>query len=154
MAAFALDLAFGDPRWLPHPVRLIGQAAGILETCYTRVLGRSRLAGVLFTVTMVGATWGLVAALVGLTGRWDWRAGALIQTLLLYTTFAARDLDVESRLVFEALEAGDLPKARQDLSQIVGRDTANLEEPEIVRAAVETVAENTVDGVVSPCSLH
>ena len=150
LAAFALDLALGDPRWLPHPVRWIGRAAGALENLLTRLCGRNRATGTLFTATIVGATWAATAALLWRLAQWDWRAAAAAQTLLLYTAFAARDLDVESRLVYRALEQGDLPQARRNLSQIVGRDTAQLDEPEVVRAAIETVAENTVDGVVSP----
>lgn len=150
VAAFALDLALGDPRWLPHPVRLIGKAAGALEHFLTRWLGRNRMAGTLFTATIVGATWTATVALLWCIAQFDWRAAAVAETLLMYTAFAARDLDAESRLVFLALEGGNLSQARRNLSQIVGRDTAQLDEAEVVRAAVETVAENTVDGVVSP----
>ncbi|HUY35272.1 MAG TPA: adenosylcobinamide-phosphate synthase CbiB [Pirellulales bacterium] len=150
MAAFAIDLVLGDPRWLPHPVRLIGRACTSLEAVLARVLGRGYVAGMLYTLVIVAGVWAVAAGLVGLAAAWDWRAGVAVQVLLLYTTLAARDLDVESRRVFLALEAGDLPRARGDLSQIVGRDTAGLDESEVVRAAVETVAENTVDGVVAP----
>ncbi len=150
MAAFAIDLALGDPRWLPHPVLMIGRASTLLEAVLARLLGRGPVAGILFTLVIVAGVWAVAAGLVGLAAAWDWRAGVAVQVLLLFTTLAARDLDVESRLVFHSLEAGDLPQARRDLSRIVGRDTSHLDEPEVVRAAVETVAENTVDGVVAP----
>lgn len=150
MAAFALDLACGDPRWLPHPVRLIGRAAGGLEWLLERLAGRGYLAGLAFTLAIVAGTWAATAALVQVASNWDWRAGLAVEIVLLYTALAARDLDVESRPVFTALAAGDLPGARSWLARIVGRDTARLDEPEVVRAAVETIAESTVDGVVAP----
>ncbi|HEX4148083.1 MAG TPA: adenosylcobinamide-phosphate synthase CbiB, partial [Pirellulales bacterium] len=149
-AAFATDLLVGDPRWLPHPVRLIGKAASGLEAALARLLGRGYLAGVVFTVTLVAGSWLAAAALVALAAAYDPRLGLLVETLLVYTALAARDLDVESRRVFTDLAAGSVSRARQSLAAIVGRDTAGLGEPEIVRAAVETVAENTVDGVVAP----
>src|SRR5438105_791650 len=127
MAAFAIDLALGDPRWLPHPVRLIGQASTLLEAVFTRLLGRGYVAGVLFTLLIVAGVVVVAAAILGLAAACDGRAGVAVQVLLLYTTLAVRDLDVESRRVFRALEAGDLPQARRDLSQIVGRETANLD---------------------------
>ena len=149
-AAFATDLLLGDPRWLPHPVRLIGKAAGGLEAGLTRLVGRGHLAGMVFTVALVAGTWAAAAALVSLAAACDPRLGLLVETLLVYTALAARDLDVESRRVCRDLNAGNLPQARLHLAAIVGRDTGRLDEPEIVRATVETVAENTVDGVVAP----
>ena len=149
-AAFALDLALGDPRWLPHPVRWIGLAATTLERFFVHWLGRTYLAGLLFTALIVGGVWAVCIALTVAAASWDWRAGFAVQTVLLYTTLAARDLDVESRLVLRALEDGDLPEARRALSMIVGRNTDSLEESEVIRAAVETVAESSVDGVVAP----
>lgn len=149
-AAFALDLAMGDPRWLPHPVRWIGFAGTTLEKFFVYWLGRTYLAGLLFTALIVSGVLAVCIALMVAAARWDWRAGFAVQTVLLYTTLAARDLDVESRLVLRALEKGDLPGARRALSMIVGRDTDSLEEPEVIRAAVETVAESSVDGVVAP----
>ncbi len=150
MAAFALDLACGDPRWLPHPVRLIGWSADRLEALLARAIGRGYVAGLAFTLAIVGGVWVTAAAWVAVANDWDWRAGVAVQIVLIYTTLAAHDLDVESRPVFDALAAGDLREARSKLSRIVGRDTAQLDEPEIVRATVETIAESTVDGVVSP----
>ncbi|HEV3025727.1 MAG TPA: adenosylcobinamide-phosphate synthase CbiB [Pirellulales bacterium] len=149
-AAFALDLALGDPRWLPHPVRLIGLAATYLERLFVYCLGRTYLAGLLFTTVIVAGTWAVAASLVVAATAWDWRAGLAAQALLLYTTLAARDLDVESGRVYRALADRDLVAARGALSMIVGRDTQLLNEAEVVRAAVETVAESSVDGVVAP----
>lgn len=149
-AAFATDLLLGDPPWLPHPVRAIGKAAEMLERTVTRIAGRSRLAGTVFTATIVLGAWMAAAMLVRAASAVNPIGGLLVETLLIYTALAARDLDVHSRRVFTALATGDLPQARRFLAAIVGRDTDQLAEPEIVRAAVETVAENTVDGVVAP----
>lgn len=149
-AAFALDLALGDPRWLPHPVRLIGFVATKLEKVFVNCFGRSYVAGLLFTAVVVGGTWVVAATLVSGAAARDWRAGLAVEILLLYTALAARDLSVESSRVYRALAYGDLPAARNLLSMIVGRDTQHLDEGEVVRATVETVAESSVDGVVAP----
>jgi adenosylcobinamide-phosphate synthase len=135
IAGMALDLALGDPRWLPHPVRGLGWMAARLE----RVCPRTRTAGILFWLASVGAG----CVLVRLTLPWA-------EVYWVWSLLALRDLDVEASLVIRALERGDLEDARRKLALIVGRDTADLDEPEILRAAVETVAENLSDGVIAP----
>lgn len=150
LGAFVLDLLLGDPRWFPHPVRLMGWSAVGLEWLFTRVLGRNRFSGILFTILIVGGFYALAWALLRAADRFDHRLALGLSTFLLYTCFAARDLDIESTRVFRDLERGDLEASRKSLSMIVGRETSRLDEPEITRAAVETVAENTVDGVISP----
>ena len=101
-AAFALDLALGDPRWLPHPVRLIGWFATRLESILVYLLGRTYVTGLLFTVLIVSGTWLATAALLAVAASWDWRAGLVAETLALYTTLAARDLAVETSQVYRA----------------------------------------------------
>jgi adenosylcobinamide-phosphate synthase len=150
LGAIALDLVLGDPRWFPHPVRLMGWSARGLEWLLVRLLGRNRPAGMLFTLLIVGGSYASVRALLWAAERWDHRAALGLTTALLYTCFAARDLDVESTRVYRDLERGDLEASRRSLSMIVGRETSRLDEAEVTRAAVETVAENTVDGVISP----
>jgi adenosylcobinamide-phosphate synthase len=90
------------------------------------------------------------ALLTGAAGRIHPWLGDAVSILLLYMTLAARDLADHSSAVWQALEAGDLPEARRLVSWLVGRDTERLTEPKIVRAAVESVAENTVDGIIAP----
>jgi adenosylcobinamide-phosphate synthase len=147
LAAVALDLALGDPRWLPHPVRGIAWLASRLESLAG---GRSRLAGLavaLLVYVAAGATaWGIVrlAALAGPI------CAAVASIAVLYTTIAARDLVHHSMAVRRALAAGDIVEARRRVAAIVGRDTGRLDERGIVRAAVESVAESTVDGVTAP----
>jgi adenosylcobinamide-phosphate synthase len=150
IAALLVDLALGDPRWLPHPVRGIGRLAGGLETFARRWLGDGRMAGLAAAVAVVaiagGAAWGAIA----LAGRWHPLAADVVGIGLIYTTIAARDLVAHSQAVFAALAAGDLPEARRRVGRIVGRDTDALDASGVVRAAVESVAESTVDGVTAP----
>ncbi len=148
--ALALDLALGDPRWLPHPVRLMGRAALALEAPARRRFASARVAGAVTAAAVVGGTaagaWLLLAA-AGWVAPW---LADLAAVLLLYTTLAARDLEDHARAVLASLEAGDLPKARARVGRLVGRDTADLDPAGVTRAAVESVAENTVDGVLAP----
>ncbi|MBA3004733.1 MAG: cobalamin biosynthesis protein CobD [Desulfurivibrio sp.] len=149
LIAILLDQLFGDPRWLPHPVRIIGATCAGLEKV-TRTLLPPFAAGIC-TVTLI----------LGLTGLTTWgliEGGALIHPwladltsiILLYTTIAAGDLAGHSRQVYAPLATGDLTEARKRVGMIVGRDTANLDEEGVTRAAVESVAESMVDGVTAP----
>lgn len=148
--AYVADLAFGDPRWLPHPVRAMGLGIRAGEWALRRLLPWERVAGVLLVVVIVGASavaaaWAIWAA-AGLSSL----AGCLVGAFFLYTCLSTRDLAVEARAVWRAVAAGDLPRARTQLARIVGRDTEPLKESEIVRATVETIAESTLDGILSP----
>ena len=151
--AYALDLILGDPQWFPHPVRLMGKLISGLEGGLRKV-GSSpswlRFAAVLLAAIPCGGAYLGAALLIQLTTGLSWMAGMICSVLLAYTTLATRDLQVETQKVLRALEAGDLAQARRELSFLVGRDTAHLEEPEILRALVETVAENISDGVIAP----
>jgi adenosylcobinamide-phosphate synthase len=151
IAAVVLDWLLGDPRQLPHPVAGIGKLISLLELALRRRLGaEGRLGGVfLVLLTVAGAVaagWGIISSLhhihpwVGLAG----------ETMLAWFCLAARSLHQESWRVAAALEAGNLDGAREALSHIVGRDTAELSEEQVWRATVETVAENSSDGVVAP----
>lgn len=133
----ALDLALGDPPWFPHPVRGIGWLITRLEPLCRRM--PLRAGGLLMWLLVVGST----AGLVWLTQPW-------LAILWIWTFLAVRDLDVQAMRVIVALRDQDLPAARERLSRIVGRDTAALDEPEILRATVETVAESLSDGIVGP----
>ncbi len=150
LAAVLLDLLFGDPRWLPHPVVAMGKLIVGLEKSLRRLVANERLGGVLLLVLTVGITAGLAWSLVRGASLIHPAAGVVVSALLGWTCLAARSLHGESKLVADALLRGDLPEARRFLSYIVGRDTAELSEPEIWRGAVETVAENTSDGVIAP----
>jgi adenosylcobinamide-phosphate synthase len=148
--ALLIDLAIGDPRWLPHPVGAIGRLIDILDRGLRRNWLDERLAGVLLLAVVVavsaGITWILLRILTLVLPLAGWIAAILISS----TCLAARSLHKESARVASALLAGDVTLARRQLSYIVGRDTDRLEEPEIWRAVVETVAENSSDGIIAP----
>lgn len=148
--ALLLDLIIGDPYWLPHPVVAIGSLIHLLDRELRRSWLDERLTGILLLLLVVGisagATWTLLLLLTEFLPLAGWIAAVLVSS----TCLAARSLHKESDRVASALLAGDLPMARRYLSYIVGRDTDKLEEPEIWRAVVETVAENTSDGIIAP----
>lgn len=148
--ALLIDLTIGDPRWLPHPVVGTGRLICRLDRALRHERLNERLAGVLLLLLVViisaGITWILLQALAVLHPLAGWIAAVMVSS----TCLAARSLHRESARVATALQAGDLPAARRYLSFIVGRDTDGLEEPDIWRAVVETVAENTSDGIIAP----
>jgi len=153
LAAFGLDLLLGDPRWLPHPVVLIGRVIArgeefLRRSCHSPAV---LLGGGLFLVLLVvGGTFKLAQLLLALLYGLDFYLGALGEIFLLYTCFAAKGLREHALAVARPLKEGDLAAARRKIALIVGRDTQHLDAAGITRAAVESVAENTVDGVISP----
>lgn len=148
--AFVLDLAVGDPRWMPHPVRLIGKATVGLEGALTHAFGRGRLPGACLTAIIVGGAWLTVWGIIETGEYLDHRLAWALTVYILYTTISPRDMDRHASRVFRALRAGNIEEARTSLAMIVGRDTSDLNEKEIVRASVESVAEGAVDGVLAP----
>jgi adenosylcobinamide-phosphate synthase len=150
LAAIVLDLFLGDPRWFPHPVVGIGRLITFLEPRLRRLIPSERVAGIVLLVVTVGITFGLALAILQGAYALNSVVGFAVAVVLAWNCLAARSLHRESRLVADALGRGDIDGARRALSFIVGRDTAALEEPEIWRGVVETVAENTSDGVIAP----
>ncbi len=153
-AGFLLDLLLGDPYWMPHPVRWMGAAIVRLERLLRRLFpdtprGR-RAAGVVLAILLPLLAFGLslgVLLLCGLVSPWLRFA---VETFWCYQVVATKALRVESTKVRRELERGDLPAARRAVSMIVGRDTDCLTEEGVAKAAVETVAENSSDGVIAP----
>jgi adenosylcobinamide-phosphate synthase len=148
--ALVLDLALGDPRWLPHPVVMIGRLISALESALRTSIRHERSAGVLLLVLTVGISAGVAWLLLQAALLLHPLAGFAVAVFLSATCLAARSLHHESALVARALRSGDIAEARVKLSRIVGRDTDNLDEGEIWRALVETVAENSADGIIAP----
>jgi len=148
--ALLLDLIIGDPRWLPHPVSLIGRLVDVLDHGMRRPWLDLRTAGILLMLVTIGiaagATWLILKGLHYLNPL----AGFIGAIVISFTCLATRSLHIESARVAAALSSGDLPTARHYLSWIVGRDTDQLKEPDIWRALVETVAENSSDGIIAP----
>jgi adenosylcobinamide-phosphate synthase len=141
-AAYALDIATGDPEWFPHPVRVFGALIHAGELALRRIAhhpAAELLAGAALTSFVVSTAW-----IAGTPKHAAW------QVTLAWTTLATRSLFHEAGALICALEAEDLPLARARLARIVGRDTEHLDPGEIARAVIETLAESACDGIVAP----
>jgi len=152
-AAVVLDLLIGDPRWLPHPVIGMGKAIRRVEAWirrWTKTAQGQKRAGILLPVIVVGGSFALAWLLLVLSAAiHPWLAWG-VEIVLIATTIAIKGLREAGLEVYNHLRAGRIVEARQALSMVVGRDTGHLDEPEIVRGTVETVAENIVDAVIAP----
>ncbi len=147
---FLIDFVIGDPRALPHPVVGMGKLITFCEKHLRRGDGGDLRRGALTVLIVAGLSTALPAAVLALAWRVHPLVYLTLASLMCFQLVAARDLVRESRAVQTALEAGDVEAARKAVSMIVGRDTQALDEAGICRAAVETVAENTSDGVIAP----
>ena len=153
LSAYIMDLVLGDPRWFPHPVRGIGWMIQRTERVLRRFVKNplaEKAAGVLLVILVISLVVITAQFLILFSFRLSISAGYIVSVLLAFTTLAARGLGDAAKAVLSRLDAGDIAQARAELSLIVGRDTANLDEQEIARAVIETVAENASDGVVAP----
>ena len=154
VCGFVLDLVFGDPHALPHPIRLIGTLIAGLEKKLLKLQMRDEkkefYKGILLVVLVLLSTGG-VAALVLVVAYWLHPvAGIVIESVMTYQILATKCLKDESMKVYQSLNEQGLEAGRVAVSMIVGRDTNVLDETGVVKAAVETVAENTSDGVIAP----
>lgn len=154
VCGFVLDLVFGDPHALPHPIRLIGTLISGLEKKLLKLQMRDEkkefYKGILLVVLVLFST-GAVAALVLVVAYWLHPvAGIVIESVMTYQILATKCLKDESMKVYQSLNEQGLEAGRVAVSMIVGRDTNVLDETGVVKAAVETVAENTSDGVIAP----
>ena len=154
VGGFVLDLLFGDPAWLPHPVVAMGRYIERFER-----LIRARLpqtprgelwGGALLALTLPLLTLGLTLGACLLARRIHWGAELALQTFWCAQTLAAKGLATESKNVYHALQVKTLDDARSAVARIVGRDTARLDAEGVAKAAVETVAENFSDGIAAP----
>ncbi len=151
LAGFLLDCLLGDPYSLPHPIRLIGRLISALEKWVRKTFENHLVTGgaVLAVIVLLLSTTAPLALLI-LCYRVNVWLGAAVEGVLCYYMLAARCLRDESMKVHRAFLENDTEKARRAVSMIVGRDTKLLDKNGIIRAAVETVAENTSDGVTAP----
>ncbi|HAW60027.1 MAG TPA: cobalamin biosynthesis protein CobD [Actinobacteria bacterium] len=151
-AAFFLDLILGDPLWMPHPVRLVGGFIEIAEGLLRRFFkGRLEyVGGFILAISVVLITCLSALLLLKLAFRVSFWSGATLSLFLIFTCLATKGLAVEAKGVYGALTSGKLAEARCLVSRMVGRDTDHMDEREVARATVESVAENIVDGVVAP----
>lgn len=163
VTGFLLDCIFGDPAWMYHPIRVIGNLISVLEKGLRKLLcsripaseqekknRREVLAGGILWILTVSLSFLVPAVLLFAAGKVHPAVRFLLETFWCYQIFAARCLVGESKKVYQKLKEDDLPGARRAVSMIVGRDTENLTAEGVTKAAVETVAENTSDGVTAP----
>lgn len=152
---FLLDLLIGDPTWLYHPVRIIGKLIEGLEWVIRKIFPHNkegeRAGGILLAIFVIVLGTGIPYLCLNLLYRHvGWLAGLILESFWCYQLLATKALKVESMRVYKALTRDTLEKARKEVSMIVGRDTQNLTEAGVAKAAVETVAENTSDGIIAP----
>ena len=163
VTGFLLDCIFGDPAWMYHPIRVIGHLISVLEKGWRKLFcsriqaseqekknRREVLAGGILWILTVSLSFLVPAVLLFAAGKVHPAVRFLLETFWCYQIFAARCLVGESKKVYQKLKEDDLPGARKAVSMIVGRDTENLTAEGVTKAAVETVAENTSDGVTAP----
>jgi len=153
LAVCMLDVVLGDPRWLPHPVRLMGI---VIHGCERLIFAWCRnpltktVAGMVLALGLPCGCYVLVQEIIWYMDYLNETLGIVTWIVLGYTTLAARDLWDHAMCVYQAMTKHGLHAARLAVSRIVGRDTAHLSEPDLVRATIESVSENTSDGIVAP----
>lgn len=159
LIAYILDLLIGDPYWMPHPVSFIGNTIKRLERVLRRYTdckatelkeASERRAGLILALSTIMITFLTVFGIILLAEMVSPILFHIFNIYFIYSALAARCLALESNKVLKALKHRDIIKARKSLSMLVGRETENLNFQEVIRGTVETVAENTVDGVISP----
>jgi adenosylcobinamide-phosphate synthase len=153
LLGYFLDRIIGDPRSFPHPVVMIGKGIARMEQFFRQFIRNERKlkpAGLLFPLVFVGGTYFVVIFLLsGLRWVHPWLAYGM-EVWLISTTMATKGLADAGMEIYGFLRQGNLVGARKALAMVVGRDTEQLDEREITRGAVETVAENIVDAILSP----
>ena len=150
--AFILDLLLGDPHSWPHPVKIIGRLIAWLTKKFNRSSYSARkkkwLGALTWLITVGGS--GLVTYIVMRLVAVNYYLYMVIGTYISYTCISARQLAIEAEKIMKSLQQNNLKKARHQVGMIVGRDTDKLSAEEVTKATIETVAENTSDGVIAP----
>ncbi len=149
VAAFLLDFLIGDPEWFFHPMRLIGRLIAKAEGWIRPRIANDYAGGVVLAVLVIGCTGFAVHGLLSLAASIGPWAKAAATVYFLYAAISCRSLAVEVSIVLTCLEKREWTRARGNLSRIVGRDTQDMDEEQMLRATVETTAESTLDGIVS-----
>ncbi len=153
LAAIVLDLIMGDPRWLPHPVIYIGKVITNGEKLIRKITSTPiglKIAGAILSISVVLGTYFIFLGVIWLAFKVHLYLGIIFSIFVMSQTLAINSLYKHALAVAKPLLTGNLVTARKELSMIVGRDTNDLEEHDIVRGVVETVSENTVDGITAP----
>lgn len=148
---FILDLIIGDPNNPFHPVRIIGWMASKLEIVARKIFKNFlKLAGLIVWIFTIGITFAIIFEVVSIAKTGNIYFGIIVEGILIYFCISSKGLVVEGLKVISFLIKNDIEGARKQLSFIVGRDTASLDKQGIIRAVVETIAENMADGVIAP----
>lgn len=153
ITAYFLDLIIGDPHWLPHPVRIIGRVIEYLERTLRKNNQSQRaekIKGIFLTVITVGLSYYIIYFLIYIVGIIGPGLQFVFSSFFIFIALSTKNLGEEAFSVYRALEEDNLELARERVSRIVGRDTKDLDKEEIVRATIESIAEGTVDGIISP----
>ncbi|MBQ0065218.1 MAG: cobalamin biosynthesis protein CobD, partial [Firmicutes bacterium] len=151
VCGFILDLIFGDPYSWPHPIRWIGSLISFLEKRLNKGNPlEKRKKGRILVLFVCGIVVSITSLLLIGAYTISWFLGVFLESIMTYQILALKSLKVESMKVFVALEEKSLEEARAAVSMIVGRDTQNLSDVQVTKAAIETVAENTSDGILAP----
>ena len=160
IAGFVLDLLIGDPHFIPHPVRLIGSLISFLDkrlncdagyTIFEKKLNLIKYKrGMLLAFTVIFATFAISVIIIVAAYSINLYAGVIAEAVMTWQILATKCLRVESMRVYDALRTDGVDAGRRAVSMIVGRDTSVLDAAGVTRAAVETIAENTSDGVIAP----
>lgn len=148
--AYLLDLLFGDPYWLPHPICLIGNTISFLEKKIRRFIRNELFGGLLLVLIVLTLSVCIPFTILFVAKQINYYLAVVIEIYFCYQIFAVKSLKTESMKVYKPLVVDDMPEARKYLSYIVGRDTQNLDKQGVIKATVETIAENTTDGVIAP----
>ena len=149
-AAFILDFFFGDPKTWPHPVIYMGKAISFFEGWFRRYFKHLLVAGFFFAAFLILSTWLMAFVTIKVSIYIHPVFGNFVQVVLLFFCFSSTSLEKAALSVLQALEENNIEKAREKVSYIVGRETKTLDQKGVTRASVETVAENFVDGFLSP----
>lgn len=154
LAGYILDLIIGDPHGLPHPIILIGNFISLVEKLLRKLFPKNNkgefVAGFFLLIIVVFVTFSASYLILKLAYGANHYLGMAVEAFLCYQIFATKSLKKESMRVYDQIKKNDLNGARKYLSWIVGRDTENLDYEQITKAVVETIAENTSDGVIAP----
>lgn len=152
IVAVLLDFAIGDPHWFPHPVIYIGKLISCLEEKGRKHFKSNnglKILGGLIVLTIIIISFGIPLLILWMAKDKFW-IYHILNIIILWTTLAAKSLKVEGKRVYYALKHEDIQDARKKLSYIVGRDTNELTKEDIIRADIETIMENTADGIIAP----
>ncbi len=150
---YLADLIFGDPYWMPHPIRLIGKLIEWTENAVRKIARKDtslKIGGVVLLLIVVSVSFAVPFVILKIANSVSVYLALAIEAFMVYQILATKCLDVETAKVRKKLEKHDLNGARHAISMLVSRDTEKMEREDIIKAAVETMTENIVDGIISP----